>query len=123
DLSGTQTYRVYVFRAEPAPTAVARALRALRGLKIVSNDGYVIDVRATALQVPAIAAIPAVEWVGVRPTAVPLNMNARWVTDTGVRDLFAATAPGRLTGAGQTAAEADSGLNYKPDLNGRAHIG
>ncbi len=63
-------------------------------------------------------------WSGSAPRRriVKHNMNARWVNDTGVRDLYAATAPGRLNGAGQTAAVADTGVNYKLDLNGRAHI-
>ena len=73
-------------------------------------------------QLPAIAALPAVEWIGQPPRLVKHNFNARWVNDTGVRDLYAATAPGRLNGAGQTAAVADTGVNYKYDLNGRAHV-
>ena len=89
---------------------------------MIEDDGVVLDVRASAAQVPAIAALPAVEWIGTPPKAFLMNYNARWVNDTGVRDLFAATAPGRLNGAGQTASEADTGINYKYDLNGRAHI-
>jgi hypothetical protein len=122
DLEGTQTYRVYVFDIEPDPAVVARALRAIPGVKVASNQGVVIDVKATAAQVPAIAAIPAVEWVSVKPKTIAMNSNARWVNDTGVRDVYAATAPGRLTGAGQTTAVADTAVNYIYDLNGRAHI-
>jgi subtilase family protein len=122
DLPGTQTYRVHVFRGEPAAGAVGQALRAIPGVQVVADNARVVDVRATAAQIPVIAAIPAIEWVAIKPVAVALNSNARWVTDTGVRDLYAATAAGRLTGAGQTAADADTGLNYTYDLNGRAHI-
>jgi hypothetical protein len=121
-LTGTQRYRVHVFASDPAPRAVGRALAGMAGVKVVRDDGVVVDVEATAAQVPGIAALPAVEWIGTVPRIIPMNMNARWVNDTGVRDLYAATAPGRLNGAGQTAAVADTGVNYKYDLNGRAHI-
>ena len=122
DLEGEQTYRVHVFRTHPDPDAVGRTIAAIPGAQVVDDARFVIDVTATRAQVPAFAAIDGVEWVTLKPTGVLLNDDARWVIDTGVRDLLAATAPGRLTGAGQTAAVADSGLNYKPDLNGRAHV-
>jgi len=122
ELSGKQSYRVHVFADDPAPGAVGRALAKIDGVKVIRDAGIVVDVEATAAHVPTIAALPAVEWIGLVPKVVPLNMNARWVNDTGVRDLFAATAPGRLNGAGQTAAVADTGVNYKLDLNGRAHV-
>jgi hypothetical protein len=122
ELAGRQRYRVYVFPSDPAPEAVGRALAGIPGVKVISDVGTVVDVEATAAQVPAIAALPAVEWVGTPPRIVPMNWNARWVTDTGVRDLYAATGAGRLNGAGQTAADADTGLNYTYDLNHRAHI-
>jgi hypothetical protein len=92
------------------------------GVKVLRDETVVLDIEATPAQIPAIASIPAVEWIGTPPQIVPMNMNARWVNDTGVRDLYAATAPGRLNGAGQTAAVADTGINYKYDLNGRAHV-
>ena len=122
EFSGKQRYRVYVFAADPAPRAVGAALKAMNGVKVIRDEGVAVDVEATAARLPAIAALPAVEWIGKPPKVVPHNMNARWVNDTGVRDLYAATAPGRLTGAGQTAAVADTGVNYKYDLNGRAHV-
>jgi hypothetical protein len=122
ELSGKQQYRVHVFPDDPARGAVATALKQMKGVTVLENAGVAVDVEATAAQLPAIAALPAVEWIGTPPRVIPLNMNARWVNDTGVRDLYAATAPGRLTGAGQTAAVADTGINYKLDLNGRAHI-
>jgi hypothetical protein len=122
ELSGTQRYRVHVFADDPARSAVATALKQMSGVKVLQDAGVVVDVEATSAQIPAIAALPAVEWVGTPPKFVKHNFNARWVNDTGVRDLYAATAPGRLTGAGQVAAVADTGVNYKLDLNGRAHI-
>ncbi len=122
-LPGQRTYRIRVFPTEPSPASVLRSLKAIPGVKVLEDAGVVIDIRARKAQLPAIAAIPAVQWIGIKPRVVPHNVNARWVNDTGVRDLFAATAPGRLTGAGQTAAVADTGLNYTYDLNGRAHIG
>ena len=122
ELSGRQSYRVYAFSDDPARRAVGRALKQMNGVNVVRDEGVVVDIEATAAQIPAIAALPAVEWIGTPPRVVKHNMNARWVNDTGVRDLYAATAPGRLNGAGQTAAVADTGVNYKLDLNGRAHI-
>ena len=122
ELKGTQTYSVYIFAVEPTPGSVRRALAGMQGVQVVGDGGVVVDVRATAAQVPAMAALPAVEFIGIKPKAVPLNSNARWVNDTGIRDVYSATAPGRLTGAGQTAAVADTGLNYTYDLNRRAHV-
>jgi hypothetical protein len=122
DLAGRRTYRVHMFRTHPDPASVVRRITAVAGVRLVGNGGMVVDVQATRDQVPAIAALDGVEWVTAKPTEVPLNANARWVVDTGVRDLLAATAPGRLDGAGQTAAVADSGVNYTTDMNGRAHV-
>ena len=122
ELTGLQRYRVHVFSDDPARGAVVRALKQMAGVKVLQDAEVVVDIQATAAQIPAIAALPAVEWIGTPPRIVPHNMNARWVNDTGVRDLYAATAPGRLNGAGQTAGVADTGVNYKLDLNNRAHI-
>ncbi|MGH2683116.1 MAG: hypothetical protein ACRDIX_07770, partial [Actinomycetota bacterium] len=122
ELEGPRTYRVHVFVEDPNPGAVSQAVAEMAGVEVVGNSGVVVDVRATAAQVPAMAALPAVEWIGIKPKAVALNANARWVNDTGIRDLHSATAPGRLTGAGQTAGIADTGLNYTYDLNHRAHV-
>ncbi|HEV3480232.1 MAG TPA: S8 family serine peptidase [Gaiellaceae bacterium] len=118
----TADYRVYAFRDDPAAATLASALESIAGVTVLENARTVADVRAPASALAAIASLSFVEWVTSRPQYQLLNANARWVTDTGVRDLLAATAPGRLTGAGQTAAVADSGLNYAPDQNGRAHV-
>ncbi|MDP8956207.1 MAG: S8 family serine peptidase, partial [Actinomycetota bacterium] len=122
EVKGTQIYSVTVFTAEPNPGAVGQALANMAGVDVVTDAGVVVEVRATAVQAPVIAALPAVEWIGIKPRPVALNANARWVNDTGVRDVYSATGPGRLTGAGQTAAVADTGLNYTYDLNKRAHV-
>ena len=122
DLKGKQRYVVYGFEIDPARAALGRMLRRLRGVRVVSDAGRVVEVASTATRLGAIAALPSVQWVSAKERVVPLNANARWVNDTGVRDLHAATAAGRLTGAGQTAAVADTGINYKYDLNKRAHV-
>lgn len=127
DLAGTQSYRVYAFRTDPAASRLGRDLAAIRGVSVVTDAGPVVDVRATPAQVPAIAALTQVSWIGMTPKAVPMNSNARWVIDTGVRDLYHASAgqagatPG-LTGAGQTAGDADTAVNYYPDMDGKAHV-
>jgi Subtilase family/CARDB len=123
DLVGTRTYRVHFFPDEPNLKAAGRALAAIPGVDIVRDADVAVDVRATAARLRQIASLPGVQWVGVRPKVVSHNVNARWVNDTGIRDVYAATALGRLTGAGQTAAVADTGVNYTYDLNGRAHVG
>ena len=91
------------------------------------DGGAAVDVRATAAKVGTMAAIPFVQWVSTKPIAVPLNYDARWVVDSGVRDLFATTAPNgstsaRLNGAGVTAADADTPLNYTNNSAGFAHV-
>lgn len=122
NLEGEQPYRVHFFDVEPDLRQALRALEAIPGVDVLHESAGTAEVRGDRAQLPAIASIPAVEWIDVKPEAQLLNANARWVNDTGVRDLYAATAAGRLTGAGQTAAVADTAVNYKYDLNGRAHI-
>ena len=122
DLEGHQRYRVYAFRQATDAEAVGQQLAAMEDVLVEEDARVVVDVVATRAELPAIAAIPQVEWIATTPVAVPLNAEARWVNDTGIRDLYDATADGRLTGAGQTAAVADSGLNYTIDLNGLAHV-
>jgi hypothetical protein len=122
DLAGAQDYRVHLFRIEPDKAGATAALAAIPGVTILAAGGSVVDLHATPDQLAAIAAVPAVEWVSLVPETFPLNEEARWVIDTGVRDLLAATRSTRLTGLGQTAGVADTASNYKPDQNGRAHI-
>lgn len=119
DLDGTLDLKVWGFRDDPDLGGLGDRLAALGGVEVVEDARWVVHVRATAAEVPAIANIPSVQWIGQKAEAVPLNAQARWVNDTGVRDVYAATK--RLTGAGQTSAAADTALNYAPDLNGRHH--
>jgi hypothetical protein len=127
DLAGPRNYRVYAFRTDSRATTLASALDAIPGVQLVRDGGVAVDVKATAAQIGAMAAIPYVQWVSTKPIAVPLNYDARWVVDSGVRDLFATTAPNgaaatRLSGAGVTAADADTPLNYTNNSAGFAHV-
>ena len=122
DVEGEQTYRVSIFRVEPDRAATLAAIAAVPGVEVLEAEGRAVRVRGTATQVPLLAAVPAVEWVGGDFQAELLNADARWVIDTAVRDLQSATRATRLTGAGQTAGVADTGVNYIPDRNGRAHV-
>ena len=127
DLTGTNAYRVHAFRHDPDAASLAQRLAAIPGVSVLDDGGVTVDVSTTAARLPAVAAIPFVEWVTQKPVYVTLNKEARWVVDTGVRDLYWSTAPNgaqvtRLSGAGQTAGDADTGLNYKPDQNGHAHV-
>ncbi|MEY2460756.1 MAG: hypothetical protein QOG30_2586, partial [Acidimicrobiaceae bacterium] len=119
ELSGRQTYLVFGYRDDPAVSTIGAQLAALPGVSIVEDDRVVVAVEATAAEVPLIAALPHVQWVTMPPTAVLQNANARWVIDTGERDVLAIT--NILTGAGQTAAVADTALAYTKNSAGRAH--
>ncbi|HVF76413.1 MAG TPA: S8 family serine peptidase [Acidimicrobiales bacterium] len=100
--------------------AIAPTLARIPGVKVTEVSGTVAVVDATKAALSAIARVDDVVWVEPQPQYELHNGNALWVTDTGERDKLAATAPGRLTGTGQTAAVADTGVNYKPDDNGNA---
>lgn len=80
----------------------------------------VVTTTATKDSLAAIARIEGVAWIDRKPEYGMHNANALWVTDTGERDILGASLPGRLDGKGQTAAVADTGINYIPDDNGRA---
>lgn len=121
DLEGTQMFKVYLFQTQPNPASVGDAIASISGVEVQPESSTrVLLAKATAAQVPEIAEITGVEWIGVQAEAVALNENARWVTDTGIRDVYSATAPSRLTGAGQTAGVADTGINYITDTNNKA---
>jgi hypothetical protein len=111
--------RAWPHRGVDATTLVA-SLRAVPGVKPVSASKHVAVFEAPGSALGAVARIDDVQWVEQIPEYELHNRNALWVTDTGERDKLAATAPGRLDGAGQTAAVADTGVNYIPDDNGRA---
>jgi hypothetical protein len=119
DLAGRQTYLVFGYRDDPAAADIGAQLAARPGIRVVEDDQNVVAIEATAAEVPAIAALPQVQWVTMPPTAVLQNAQARWVIDTGERDVLAITK--FLTGAGQTAAVADTALAYTQNSAGRAH--
>ncbi|MGI9018989.1 MAG: S8 family serine peptidase, partial [Euzebya sp.] len=120
DVEGSQTYQVHLFDTEVDLGAVRDTIVALDGVALATDAGRVIEVTATAAELPAIAAVTGVEWIEIAPTGVLLNAQARWVNDTGVRDVYSAIQPGRLTGEGQTAGVADTDINYVPDFNSGA---
>ena len=121
DLEGTQMFKIYLFQTQPDPASVRDAVESITGAQVLpESSDRVLLVDSTAAQVPEIAALSGIQWIGVRAEAVALNENARWVTDTGIRDVYSATAPSRLTGAGQTAGVADTGINYITDTNDKA---
>ena len=122
DLPGEQVYRVYGVRSDARTRNLAATLEGLAGVHVVDSGGAVVDVAATSAELPDIATLPFVEWVALRPEVTLHNAEARWVSDTGIRDTYSVTLPGRLDGAGQTAAVADTGVNYARDLNGLSHI-
>ena len=102
--------------------ALAAALRAVAGVRRADPAGTrLVTVDATASSRPAIAGLEAVEWVEPAPRYRLHNGNALWVSDTGVRDEAGVTRPGRLDGAGQAVAVADTGVNYVPVDDVPAH--
>ena len=121
ELSGTQQLKVYGFHDDPTVSRLADHLAAISGVKVTAEAGSVVEVEASTAAVPAIAALTSVQWVEAKGRLAGLNANARWVNDTGVRDLYNATLPGRLTGAGQTAGVADTAINYTTSANGTAN--
>ena len=107
--------------------ARVRARRASRGARPARTAARRSTCASSAAVVGAMAAIPFVQWVSTKPIAVPLNYDARWVVDSGVRDLFTTTAANgapRLasTAPGVTAADADTPLNYTNNSAGFAHV-
>ena len=58
ELAGTQRYRVHVFADDPAGGAVAAALKQISGVRVLQDSGVVVDIEATAAQLPAIAGPP-----------------------------------------------------------------
>jgi subtilase family protein/purple acid phosphatase-like protein len=111
--------RVFVHR-DVAPASVAASLRRIDGVQVAEVGSRMVTVAGTRAALAPIARIDDVSWVEQVPHYRLLNNNARWVNDTGMRGEYAVTLPGRLDGAGQTAAVADTGINYIKDANGRA---
>ncbi|MDQ3985138.1 MAG: S8 family serine peptidase [Actinomycetota bacterium] len=121
EMTGSDEFEVNVFQVEPRRRAVFRAVDSVPGVEVTSRGSeFSALVRTDRSGLAGIVAIEGVEWIEPRPEFVLLNNEARWVADTGVREVYAATAPGRLTGSGQAAAVADLALNYLPDVKGDA---
>ena len=100
--------------------ALGRSLSRIPGVEVTEVGKRVAVVKTGRDRANAIARVEAVEWVEPRPEHKLHNQNALWVNDTGMRNELGVALPGRLDGAGQTAAVADTGINYIPDPNGRA---
>ena len=118
DLAGTQRIRVWWHEGVDGMRVGASLARA--GVEVRELRSRVAVVEAGPASFRRLAAIDDVVWIDRAQEYKLHNANALWVTDTGERDNLAATAPGRLDGKGQTAAVADTGINYIPDDNGRA---
>jgi hypothetical protein len=110
--------RVFIHK-DAKPSGVAARLREM-GLEVGEVGRRIVTVQGTRAALNTIARIEGVSWVEQVPEYQLHNNNARWVNDTGMRGEYAVTRPGRLDGAGQTAAVADTGINYIKDSNGRA---
>lgn len=110
--AGTQRLRVVGYRHDPRTATLDDALASLPGVEVVATGSTITTVEATAGAVPDIVRLAQVQWVELEPTYVLHNAAARWVNDTGRRQVYEATAPGRLTGAGLVTAASDTGLNY-----------
>ena len=118
-LDGTTKLRVWAHKGVDART-LAPALAAVSGLKVLQAQDSLVLVEAGEASLAAMARIENVVWIDRVPEYQLHNSNALWVNDTGERDEFNVTK--HLTGAGQTAAVADTGINYIPDDNGRAQM-
>ncbi|TML40800.1 MAG: hypothetical protein E6G27_09425 [Actinobacteria bacterium] len=91
------------------------------GVNVVRvESSRIVTVSATAAQLPAIAADPAVAAVSPTSSFQPLNAIARWTTQSARRSYTPLSDKG-LDGSGETAAVADTGLDYVPDKNGAAN--
>jgi hypothetical protein len=118
-LTGPKTLLVWSHKGVDART-IAPALAKINGVTMGKTSERVVEVSAGKAALAAIARVDDVEWVERKPEYALHNANALWVTNTGERDNLGAALPGRLDGKGQTAAVADTGINYIPDDNGRA---
>jgi hypothetical protein len=98
------------------------AVVAITGQKLRESRQANVVAVATKDHLAALARLEDVAWIEQLPTYKLHNGNAVWLDDTGERDKQNATAPGHLDGKGQTAAVADTGINYIPDDNGRAQM-
>jgi len=125
EASGIQTVAVHFFHRLNAEQKAAgfAAVVGVPGVRVLRGKAGDPSVTVTvdAARVGALTAAPEVEWVNTPARFKLHNATARWVNDTGARDTLHLTKPvGGLTGAGQVAAVADTGINYIPDVNGDA---
>jgi hypothetical protein len=118
-LNGTNRLRVWSHKGIDA-RSLAGALQAATGHKPAEVHKTVAVVDADKTNLAALARLEDVSWIEQAPRYALHNSNALWLDDTGERDKLGAAAPGHLDGLGQTAAVADTGINYIPDDNGRA---
>lgn len=118
DLKAPAALRVWSHEGVDART-LTTAVRA-SGAKVLQAGDTIVSVTADQSSLNALARIEGVQWIDRKPEVKPYNNNALWVTNTAERDNDGAALPGRLDGVGQTAAVADTGINYIPDDNGRA---
>ena len=125
DATGAPTVVVRFFHGLTREQKAAgfAAVTAVSGLRVLQgkagNDA--VRVQVDAARLGAVAAVPEVEWVNPPAVFKLHNATARWVTDTGAREVLHLTKPvGGLTGAGQVSAVADTGFNYLPDVKGDA---
>jgi hypothetical protein len=121
DLKGTHRFRALFHYGEARADAIA-LMRGIPGIAVdeAHATSSIVPFTATATQLAAVARLSDVRWVEAAPTYMLHNYNTRWASDTGERDTFWTTAPGHLTGAGQTAAISDTGINYVLDSGGNA---
>ena len=121
DVARRRELHAYLFRGSNLPTVLSQ-MRGIPGVTVHTkrSTSTVVVFSASRTELPAVARIRAIQWVSEKPTYRLHNYNARWASDTGERDSFYATLDGRLTGAGQTSANADTGANYITDSNGKA---
>ncbi len=105
---------VYPHTGVPAARLAAEAARLPGVGEAVTAGERLVVADATSGALSALARLEGSEWLEPVPRQRLHNGNALWVTDTGVRDVLGAAAPGRLDGSGQVAAVADTGINYLP---------
>jgi hypothetical protein len=105
---------VWTHPGVPAARLAAEAVRLPGVARAEAAGGRLVVADAASAALPALARLEGTEWLEPVPHQRLHNGNALWVTDTGVRDVLGAAAPGRLDGSGQVAAVADTGVNYLP---------
>ncbi|PKO23411.1 MAG: hypothetical protein CVU38_04275, partial [Chloroflexi bacterium HGW-Chloroflexi-1] len=118
DQQGSRDLRVKLLpgatRTEMDITAAAVTSWGGRVLERSSGNFPLLIVRLNLAELPNLAAIPAVEWIEPVPERVLHNTNAAWTVQSGQLDHTPLWDNG-LSGAGQVATVADTGLDYWAD--------